>query len=309
MFLSNLSIKKPVFATVLMLALVTLGVFSYRRLAIDMFPDVEIPVLSIYTRFPGASPETVEREVTKKLEQAVNPISGVKHVFSTSREGLSTVIVEFNLEVKINDAAQDARSKISAIRNELPQGIEEPVIQKLDIGGMAVVSLAVRSSEMTPRELTTLVDRKVKRRLENLPGIGKVDLVGESKREVAVDVDPTRLDALGLGIDEVVAGLSGENVNTPLGRIDRGGQELPVRIAGKPREVSGFRNMVVSQRAGVPISLGQVAEIRDGVEEQRTLALVDGVPAVVIDVFKQSKANTVGVVDAVNREIGALRAE
>ena len=122
MFLSDLSIKRPVFATVLMLALVTLGVFSYRRLAIDMMPDVEIPVLSIITQFPGASPETVEREVTKKLEQAVNPISGVKHVYSTSREGLSTVIVEFNLEVKINDAAQDARSKISAIRNDLPAG-------------------------------------------------------------------------------------------------------------------------------------------------------------------------------------------
>ena len=139
-----------------------------------MFPDVEIPVLSVITQFPGASPETVEREVTKKLEQAVNPISGVKHVYSTSREGLSTVIVEFNLEVKINDAAQDARSKISAIRNDLPQGIQEPVIQKLDIGGMAVVSLAVRSDQMTPRELTTLVDRKVKRRIENLPGVGKV---------------------------------------------------------------------------------------------------------------------------------------
>src|SRR5512140_64052 len=309
MFLSNLSIRKPVFATVLMLALVTLGVFSYRRLAIDMFPDIEIPVLSIYTRFPGASPETVEREVTKKLEQAVNPISGVKHVFSTSREGLSTVIVEFNLEVKINDAAQDARSKISAIRNDLPQGIEEPVIQKLDIGGMAVVSRAVRSDAMTPRELTTLVDRKVKRRLENLPGVGKVDLVGGSKREVSVDVDRARLDALGLGVDEVVAGLSGENVNTPLGRLDGGGQELPVRVSGKPKEVPGFRSMVVATRGGVAVTLGEVADVKDGVEERRKLALVNGVPAVALDVFKQSKANTVGVVEAVTKEIDRLRGE
>jgi HAE1 family hydrophobic/amphiphilic exporter-1 len=309
MFLSDLSIKRPVLATVLMAALLTLGTFSYRRLAIDMFPDVEIPVLSVVTLFAGASPETVEREVTRKLEQAVNPIAGVKHVYSTSREGVSTVVVEFDLEVRINDAAQDARSKISAIRNQLPQGIEEPVIQKLDIGGMAIVSLAVRSAELTPRELTTLVDRRVKRRLENLPGVGKIQLVGESLREVSVDLDPTRLDALGLGVDEVVAGLSGENVNTPLGRLDRGGQELPVRIAGKPRDVAGFATMVVAQRGGVPISLGQVAEVRDGVEEQRKLALVDGAPAVAIDVFKQSKANTVGVVDAVNREIGRLRAE
>jgi HAE1 family hydrophobic/amphiphilic exporter-1 len=308
-FLSDLSIKRPVFATVLMLTLVTLGAFSYRRLAIDMFPDIEIPVLSVITQFPGASPETVEREVTKKLEQAVNPISGVKHVYSTSREGLSTVIVEFNLEVKINDAAQDARSKISAIRNDLPAGIQEPVIQKLDIGGMAIVSLAVRSDQMTPRELTTLVDRKVKRRIENLPGVGKVDLVGESQREVAVELDPSRLDALGLGVDEVVAGLSGENVNTPLGRLDRGGQEMPVRVSGKPKEVAGFRSMVVASRGGVPVTLGEIAEVKDTIEERRKLALVNGVPAVAIDVFKQSKANTVGVVEAVTKEIERLRGE
>jgi HAE1 family hydrophobic/amphiphilic exporter-1 len=309
MFLSNLSIKRPVFATVLMLALVTLGIFSYRRLAIDMFPDVEIPVITVVTIYPGASPETVEREVTKKLEQAVNPIAGVKHVYSTSREGVSTLIVEFDLESKINDVTQDARSKIAAIRNELPQAIQEPILQKMDIGGMAVVSLAVRSSQLTPRELTTLVDRKVKRRLENLPGVGKIELVGETKREVAVELDPARIDALGLGVDEVIGGLAGENVNTPLGRIDRGGQEVPVRIAGKPREVSGFGGMVVAQRGGVPVRLGQVAEVRDGVEEQRKLALVNGVPAIVIDVYKQSKANTVGVVDAVNKEIGKLRGE
>ena len=309
MFLSDLSIKRPVFATVLMLALVTLGVFSYRRLAIDMMPDVEIPVLSIITQFPGASPETVEREVTKRLEQAVNPIAGVKHVYSTSREGLSTVIVEFNLEVKINDAAQDARSKVSAIRNDLPQGIQEPVIQKFDIGGMAVISLAVRSAGMTPRELTTLVDRRVKRRIENLPGVGKVDLVGESQREVAVDLDPSRLDALGLGVDEVVAGLAGENVNTPLGRLDRGGQEMPVRVSGKPKEVGGFRSMVVASRGGVPVTLGEIADVRDTVEEQRKLALVSGVPAVAIDVYKQSKANTVGVVEAVSKEVAKLRGE
>ncbi len=309
MFLSDLSIKRPVFATVLMLALVTLGVFSYRRLAIDMMPDVEIPFLSIVTQYPGASPETVEREVSKRIEQAVNPISGVKHVFSTSREGLSVVYVEFNLEVKINDVAQDARSKISAIRNDLPAGIEEPVIQKLDIGGMAVLSVAVRSERMTPRELTTLVDRKVKRRLENLPGVGKVDLVGESLREVAVDLDPARLDALGLGVDEVVAGLAGENVNTPLGRLSRADQEMPVRVSGKPKEVGGFRSMVVATRGGVPVALGEVAEVRDTVEEQRKLALVSGVPAVALDVYKQSKANTVGVVEAVTKEIEELRAE
>ena len=178
MFLSNLSIKRPVLATVMMLALVTLGTASYRRLAIDLYPNVEIPVITIVTIFPGASPETVEREVSKRIEEAVNPIAGVRHVGSTSREGVSQVFVEFQLEINTDRAAQDARTKIAAIRGDLPATIEDPVIEKLDIGGMPIVSLAVRSTSLSPRDLTTLVDTRVKRRLENVLGVGKVDLVG-----------------------------------------------------------------------------------------------------------------------------------
>src|SRR5208283_2464550 len=215
MVLSDLSIKRPVFAGVMMLALVTLGLFSFKQLAIDLYPNVDIPVVSVVTKFPGASPESVEREVTKRIEDAVNPISGVKHVTSMSYEGISTVIIEFRLEVKVNDAAQDARSKISAIRGDLPQGIEEPIIQKLDFAALPVVSLGVRSKSLTAKDLSSLVDKKVRRRFENIPGVGKVDLVGLSKREVNVNIDPSRLEALGMGIDEVIAGLQSENVNTP----------------------------------------------------------------------------------------------
>src|SRR5512143_693350 len=170
MFLSNLSIRRPVVATVMMLTLVTLGLFSARRLPIDMMPDVEIPVLSILTEYPGASPEAVEREVTRKIEEAVNPISGVKHVQSISREGLSSVIVEFNLEVKINDASQEARAKINAVRRELPEAMKEPVIQKFDFTAFPVISIAVRSNSLNRRELSELADRKIKRRLESITG-------------------------------------------------------------------------------------------------------------------------------------------
>ena len=257
MFLSNLSIKRPVFATVMMLALVTLGLFSWRRLSIDMMPDVEIPVLSILTEFPGASPETVEREVTKRIEEAVNPISGVKHVQSISREGLSSVIVEFNLEVKINDVSQEARAKINAIRKELPEGMKEPVIQKFDFNAMPVVSLAVRSNLLNPRDLTTLADRKIKRRLESIAGVAKAKLIGSSTREVAVNLDPVRLQALGMGVDEVIAGLASENVNTPLGRLDRGNTEMPLRVSGKPKDASGYPAMVIARRGTQPITLGR----------------------------------------------------
>ncbi len=309
MLLSDVSIKRPIFAAVMMLALVTLGVFSYRRLAVDMFPDVEIPVVSVVTKFPGASPETVEREVTKRIEEAVNPIAGVKRVVSTSRESVSSVVVQFHLEVSINDAAQETRAKVDAIRGELPDGIEEPIIQKLDFGAMPVVSLAMRSQRLDRKELTTLVEKKVKRRFENIPGVGKVDLVGASKREVNVDVDPVRLEALGMTVDEVIAGLAAENVNTPLGRLTRGGSEFPLRISGKPEDVGQFRTMVVASRAGRPVPLGEVAAVTDGIEEQRSLALVNGVPAVALNIPKQSGANTVEVVDGVKREIARLQPE
>jgi HAE1 family hydrophobic/amphiphilic exporter-1 len=309
MFLSDVSIKRPIFASVLMLALVTLGIFSYRRLAIDMFPDVEIPVLSIVTKYPGASPETVEREVTKRIEEAVNPISGVKHVTSTSRESVSTVVVEFRLEVKINEASQEARAKVNAIRGDLPQGIEEPIIQKLDFSSIPIVSLAVRSDTLSPKDLTTLVEKKVKRRFENISGVGKVDLVGQSKREVNVNIKPDRLEALGMGVDEVIAGLQSENVNTPLGRLNRNGSEYPLRISGKPQVVDRFKTMVIGQRNGRPVMLSEVAEVKDGIEEQRSLALVNGVEAVSLDILKQSGANTVGVVELVKKEIEKLQPE
>ncbi len=309
MFISDLSIKRPIFASVMMLALVTLGIFSYRRLAIDMFPDVEIPVLSIVTKYPGASPETVEREVSKRIEEVVNPISGVKHVISTSRESVSTVVVEFNLEVKINEASQEARAKVNTIRGDLPQGIEEPIIQKLDFSSIPIVSLAVRSEILSPKDLTTLVEKKVKRRFENISGVGKVDLVGQSKREVNVNIDPTRLEALGMGVDEVIAGLQSENVNTPLGRLNRNGSEYPLRISGKPEVVDRFKTMVIGQRSGRPIVLSEVAEIKDGIEEQRSLAFVNGVQAVSLDILKQSGANTVGAVELVKKEIARLQPE
>jgi HAE1 family hydrophobic/amphiphilic exporter-1 len=309
MLLSDLSIKRPIFASVMMLALVTLGIFSYRRLAIDMYPDVEIPVLSVVTKYPGASPETVEREVTKRIEEAVNPISGVKHVMSTSRESVSTVVVEFNLEVKINEASQEARAKVNAIRGDLPQGIEEPIIQKLDFSAIPIVSFAVRSDILSAKDLTTLVEKKVKRRFENISGVGKVDLVGKSKREVNVNINPSRLEALGMGVDEVILGLQSENVNTPLGRLNRGGSEYPLRVSGKPEVVDRFKTMVIGQRNGRPVMLSEVAEIRDGIEEQRSLAFVNGVQAVSLDILKQSGANTVGAVELVKKEIARLQTE
>jgi hydrophobic/amphiphilic exporter-1 (mainly G- bacteria), HAE1 family len=309
MFLSNLSIKRPVFATVMMLSLVTLGIASYRRLAIDLYPNVEIPVITIVTVYPGASPEAIEREVTKLIEEAVNPIAGVRHVGSTSRESVSQIFVEFQLEVRADQAIQDARTKIAAIRGDLPADIQDPIIEKLDIAGMPIISLAVRSSSLSPRDLTTLVDKKIKRRLENVAGVGKIDLVGAVTREVAIEVRPERLDALAIGVDEVIGGLRRENIDTPLGRLTRAAGEAPLRFEGKAQSVDAFRTMTIATRARRPIALGEVADVTDGVEEVRSLAFVDGAPAVALDVLKQTGANAVGVADAIKKEAAVLTPE
>ncbi len=309
MFLSELSIRRPVFATVMMLALVTLGFFSYRRLNVDMYPDVEIPVLTITTVYEGAPPESVEREVTRRIEEAVNPVQGVKHISSTSQEGVSSIVVQFTLQTKINDAAQETRAKVSAIRGELPKECDESVIQKLDFSAAPVISLAVRSDTLGARELTTLAEKRIKRRIENVPGVGRVDLVGDSKREVNVWLDPIRLEALGLGVNEVIAGLNQENVDTPLGRLNREGYETPVRVSGKPEEVTAYPDMVIAWRDGRPIRLKELGQVRDGIEEPRSLAMVNGVPAVALNVLKQSGANTVSVADGVEEALEGLSKE
>ncbi len=309
MFLSNLSIRRPVFASVMMLTLVTLGLFSYKRLAIELMPNVEFPVVAVITAYEGASPETVEREVTKRMEEALNPLAGVKHIISYSREGVSTVIAIFELNIVINDASQEARARINAIRGELPLDIEDPIIQKMDINSSPIIALAVKSDSLTPQELAKLVDKKIKRRIENIQGVGKIDLVGDRAREVRVNLDPARLEAIGMGVDEVIVGLRSENVNQPLGRLNHGDSEITIRIAGKPKQVEDFRQMVIAQRDGHPVMLADVAQIEDGIEEQRSMALVNGVPAVAVNIMKQSGANTVDVITKINREITALQSE
>ncbi len=309
MILTNTSIKRPIFATVMILALVILGVFSYRHLSVEMFPNVEFPIVSVVTTFPGASPETVEREVSRRIEESVNQIAGVKHVFSTSREGVSTVVIEFRLEEKVNDAAQEVRARISSIRGTLPTAIDEPIIQKLDFNAAPVAALAVESTTLSTRELTTLVEKKVKKRFESVAGVGKVDMVGGQKREVNIDLDPAGLDSLRLGVNDIVAGIRSENTNTPLGRITRGSAEYPLRVEGKPDRADQYRQMTVAQRNGRPIRLGEVAQISDGFEEKRKLALVNGKPAIGLDIYKQSGGNQVELVDTVKKVMVKLQKE
>ncbi|MFB3778794.1 MAG: efflux RND transporter permease subunit [Bryobacteraceae bacterium] len=309
MFLSDLSIKQPVLATMLAVTLVVLGLYSYRELSVDLMPDVEIPVLTVQTVYRGAAPETVEREVTKRIEEALNTIPGVRHIASTTTEGLSMVMVEFRLGVSITTAQQDAQSKINAIRADFPQDMEEPVIQRIDFNAMPIVSVAVESKTADIKTLSSLAEKVLKKRLENVQGVGQVNLIGMARREIQVLVDREKLKAFGLTYAEVAGALQRENLELPAGKLEQGSNEPLVRVAGKFRSVDEFQNLIVAVRNGRSIYLPEVARTVDGVEERRSSALIDGQPALVMDIVKQSGANTVEVADGVTEIIAQLNKE
>jgi HAE1 family hydrophobic/amphiphilic exporter-1 len=297
MFLSDLSIKQPVLATMLAASLVTLGVYSYRELSVDLFPDVEIPVLTVQTVYLGASPETVEREVTKRIEEALNTISGVRHIQSTTTEGVSMVAVEFRLRTNIHTAQQDAQAKINAIRSEFPQDMEEPVIQRIDFNAMPVVSIAVESETADIKTLSSLAEKVIKKRLETVPGVGQVNLVGLARREIQVLVNREKLRALGLTYAHVSAALRRENMDVPAGKLEQGQEEPLVRVTGKVRSVDAFQNLIVAVVKGRPVFLPEVARVVDGIEERRSAALINGKAGLALDVVKQTGSNTVELAD------------
>jgi HAE1 family hydrophobic/amphiphilic exporter-1 len=225
--LSGVAIRRPIFTTMLMVGLIVLGLFSYRRLAIDQFPAIDLPIVTVQTTFPGASAEGVEREVTRRLEEAFNPVQGVRSITSVSLEGVSQVIVEFELGREVDDAAQDLRSKLEGIRRNLPEDIDPPIVQKLDPAAQPIISLALSSSTLAPVQLTTLADETIRRRLEAVPGVGDVQVSGGAEREVRVNLRPDRLQALGITVPEVTAALARQNLEVPAGRVGRGTSVAP----------------------------------------------------------------------------------
>jgi HAE1 family hydrophobic/amphiphilic exporter-1 len=305
-FLSELSIKRPVLTTMMMGALLVLGLFSYRRLSIDLWPEVEFPFLVIQTQYPGASPESVEREVTKQIEEAVNPVEGVKEIQSTSTEGFSSIFVEFELGTDVMDAQADVRAKVDAIRQELPRDLEPPVISRFDPSSQPILVLSIAGEGWAIRDLTRLADEVVSRRIQNTPGVGNVAVVGGLEREIHVLLVPDRMDALGVSPDMVVAALVRENGDIPAGLVEQGNAENLVRVAGRIGEPRDFERIVVTVRNGAAIRLGQVARIEDAQEEARDAAFVNGQRAVALEIRKTSGANTVDVVDRVNEAVQEL---
>jgi HAE1 family hydrophobic/amphiphilic exporter-1 len=309
MLLSDLSIKQPVFATMVMVGLVVLGIFSYKELSTDLFPKVDLPVVSVRTLYPGVSPETVETEVTKRIEEAINPIEGVRHISSTTSEGFSSIVAEFQLGTNIYSAAQDVRSKVSALRRDFPAGVEEPVIERLDPSELPVLSLSVTSGQLSPKQLTALVEKVITKRLETIEGVGSLTIVGGQRREIQILLDPDRMKSYSLTVPDVVTALRRENLEMPAGKIEHGRMEELVRVDGKFDRAEGFQGLIVKTIHGVPVNLNEVASVTDGYEEQRKLALIDGRRALALEIRKQSGGNTVTVAEAVKSALPKLNQE
>ena len=303
MWFTRISIDNPVFATMMMAALLVLGLFSYSRLPVEQFPDVTFPVVVISTEYPGASPENVEEEVSRKIEEAVNTISGIKTLSSRSYEGLSVVVVQFDLVIDAKAAAQDVREKIAVLRPSFRSEIKEPKVSRFNPDDSPVVSVAVTSADKPLRELTTLADQVIKKRLENVNGVGQATLVGGVKREIKVFLNLDALESQRVGADQIIRALQSENQELPAGSVVTPGQEKIVQIRARMGTTDDFRNLIVGRRGGKAVTLGQVAEVVDGQQEEESAALINGARALSIDIVKAQGENTIAVLDGVRKAV------
>ncbi|MBI1875552.1 MAG: efflux RND transporter permease subunit [Acidobacteria bacterium] len=307
MWLSNTSIRQPVFTTMVISALVVFGLVSYSRLGVDLFPKVDFPIITVTTVFPGADPETVETDVTERLEEALNTLSGVKTLRSASAEGVSQVFIEFELERSVDAAAQDVRDRVSGIRRNLPNDIEDPVIEKLDPDAAPIMAVAL-AGRVAIRDLTTYADDVVKERLERVNGVGSVDIVGGRNREIRIWVHADRLAAYGVALDDLTRALQSENLEIPGGRIETASRELVVRTRGRIQRPGEFGEIVVSQRPSGPVYVRDVALVEDGMQDERSLSRLNGERAVSLLIRRQSGTNTVAVAHDVKAALEQLRA-
>ena len=301
-WLASISVKRPVFATVLVLVFVVVGVLGYFRLEVDRFPKVDFPTVMITTYMDGATPGEIETEITDKIEEAVNTVSGIDELHSTSSEGLSQVIIAFLLEKDADVAAQEVRDRVNRILNDLPDNAETPRVEKLDPDATPVLNVAL-IADRPVREITEYADKVLRRQLESVAGVGQVSLIGGQKRQINVQLDPVRLRALNLTAVDVQAALQRQNVQIPAGTVKGSASEASLRVVGKLDTLEGLERLVVREHEGGLVRLRDVAKVEDGEEEAQTIARRNGVPTVLLSIRKQSGENTIKVVDAVRERL------
>ena len=306
MRLSDLCIRRPVFTTMLIASLVVLGLASYRDLGLDAFPRVEFPTITVTTTLEGATPEEVESQITKPIEEVVNTISGIDELRSTTKEGISQVFVTFVLEKPVEVAANEVRDKVATILSQFPPGTDPPIIEKLDPDATPILAIVV-SGRRSAREITELADKRIKRQIETVNGVGSLTFVGDRKREVQIQLDADKLAAYGLAVEEVKQAVQQQNVEIPGGRITKGGREEGLRTLGRIERVEDFSRLIVANVKGAPVRIADIGRAEDGIEEPRTLSRLNGESAVSLLVRKQSGTNTVQVVDRVRKRLAVIR--
>ena len=318
MWFTKVSLHNPVMATMVMLAFVVLGLFSYQRLSIEQFPNVDFPVVVVSVDYPGASPEVVESEVTKRLEEAINSIAGINALTSRSYEGKALIIIEFQLQIDGRKAADDVREKVATVRPLLRDEVKEPWVLRFDPASAPVWSVDVLpdsrtqiegTQPLTPVQLTTWADQVLKKRLENVRGVGAVNLVGDTPREINIYLDPAALQAYGITAAQVVNAVRSENQDLPVGSIRSLQQERVVQINARIQRPEQFADIIVAQRSGAAVRLGQLARINDGAQEVESLALYNGQRTLLLSVQKAQDENTIEVVKGLNQAIHDLGAE
>ena len=308
MILSDTAIRRPVFTTMVIAAMIVFGLVSFQRIGIDLFPRVEFPSITILSVLPGADPETIETTVTDLIEEAVSTISSIKRLTSVSTDGVSQVVVEFELEKDVDVAYQEVQAKLGTIRSDLPKDLEDPVVEKFDIDAAPIMAVVV-SGNMPIRELTHLADKVVKERLQRVPNVGQVKIVGGRDRQIWLWLDRRKLEGYSLAVQDVEQALRTEHVEYPGGRVETGAREYVVKTKAEFESAEQFANMVVAYRNEAPVRVKDLGEVEDGLEEERSLARLDDTRAVSLLVRRQSGTNTVEVARAVEAQVERLRTE
>ncbi len=301
-------VRRPVFAAVLMLVIFVVGTAGYFKLGLDLFParSTSRSSRSLLLWLDGAAPEEVESEISQKIEEAVNTINGIDELRSVSVEGVSQVLVTFSIDKDINVAAQDVRDHVNLAMPNLPKGVDPPVIGKFDPDAVPILYIAVHSNRSV-RETTEVADKRIRRLIESIPGVGQVSLIGGRKRQINVWLDPVQLRSTGLTPQDVQRSIGAQNLTTPGGTVDTGPTELTLRVQGRVTSPQALAAIVVKESNGHPIRLSDVARVEDGEEQQDSIAYQDGKPVVMLTLRKQSGENTVAVVDAVRDRLGDIQ--
>jgi len=306
--LTRIAVDNPVFATMMMVALLVMGLFCYRQLSVDQFPDVDFPIVTVTTDYPGASPETVESEISRRIEEAVTSIAGVKTLTSRSFEGRSIVVAEFELSMTSAVAAQDVREKVQQVRAAFRPDIKEPLIQRFNPDDQPIISIAVRSGMRSARDLTTLADQVIVKRLQTVRDVGRATIAGGLKRQINIELDPGRMHALRVGVNDVIHAVKDENQNVPVGNVQRLNDDRVIEVTGRLAEPSDFSDLIVARRGLAPVYLRQVANIVDGQQELESIAMLNGERALAVDIVKTRGANTIEVARGVRRAVAELQA-